>query len=353
MIFRPSSKPVLAVGHICLDLIPTLGAGTDFRPGVLYEAGACSLATGGAVANVGVSLHRLGRPVRLLGKVGADAFGGLVRDVLEGHGEGLSQGIVVDGGSETSYSIVLNPPGRDRVFLHNPGANATFSSYDVEDEELREASHLHFGYPPLMLGISQGDGIELEKLLQRAKEHGLSTSLDMSLPDPNSAAKDVSWDRLLTRVLPWVDFFVPSLDELILMLPTHSPHPQDLAEECLNRGAGIVLLKMGDQGVWCSGGRAERLEHLPGPFRAEEWAGHRGSIPCWPVEAVGTTGSGDATIAGFLDSLLLGMSPEECLEWACAVGACCVLAADAVSGIRSREETQLLLDEWRSVPRPA
>jgi hypothetical protein len=54
---------------------------------------------------------------------------------------------------------------------------------------------------------------------------------------------------------------------------------------------------------------------------------------------VGTTGSGDATIAGFLAAVLRGMGPEECATLACAVGACNVEAADALGGLRSWEET--------------
>jgi hypothetical protein len=53
----------------------------------------------------------------------------------------------------------------------------------------------------------------------------------------------------------------------------------------------------------------------------------------------GTAGAGDATIAGFLASLYKGLSPEDALTMAVAVGGSCVEAPDAVSGIRSWEET--------------
>ena len=57
-------------------------------------------------------------------------------------------------------------------------------------------------------------------------------------------------------------------------------------------------------------------------------------------EVGGTTGSGDATIAGFLASVSKGLGPEEALTMAVAVGACCVEAPDATSGIRPWSETQ-------------
>jgi len=61
--------------------------------------------------------------------------------------------------------------------------------------------------------------------------------------------------------------------------------------------------------------------------------------PCFQVDVVGATGSGDATIAGFLSALLRGMSIEDAMTAAVAVGACNVQAADALSGIRPWEET--------------
>ena len=61
--------------------------------------------------------------------------------------------------------------------------------------------------------------------------------------------------------------------------------------------------------------------------------------PCFQVEVTGTTGAGDATIAGFLSALLRDMSPREALTMAVAVGACNVEAADAHSGLLGWPET--------------
>ncbi|MGC8782667.1 MAG: PfkB family carbohydrate kinase, partial [Anaerolineae bacterium] len=57
------------------------------------------------------------------------------------------------------------------------------------------------------------------------------------------------------------------------------------------------------------------------------------------VEVAGTTGAGDATIAGFLAALLRGLGPAEAVTAAVAVGACNVEAADALSGLRPWDET--------------
>src|SRR5258708_34241591 len=69
------------------------------------------------------------------------------------------------------------------------------------------------------------------------------------------------------------------------------------------------------------------------------WSDRELWAPCFAAQVAGTTGSGDATIAGFLAGLLQGMGPEETMLTACAVGACSVEAVDALSGKRSWPET--------------
>lgn len=76
----------------------------------------------------------------------------------------------------------------------------------------------------------------------------------------------------------------------------------------------------------------------PGAWACKEiWA------PVFAVDVVGTTGAGDAAIAGFLSALLRGMSLEDAVTAAVAVGGCNVEAADALGGVRSWEET------WRRI----
>jgi sugar/nucleoside kinase (ribokinase family) len=75
------------------------------------------------------------------------------------------------------------------------------------------------------------------------------------------------------------------------------------------------------------------------PSNPAAWANKELWAPCFQVELVGATGSGDATIAGFLAALLRDMSPQKATTAAVAVGACNVEAADALNGIRSWDET--------------
>jgi sugar/nucleoside kinase (ribokinase family) len=114
-----------------------------------------------------------------------------------------------------------------------------------------------------------------------------------------------------------------------------------LGEEMLEMGAKIVALKLGERGLYLrTAGRPEiQTMGRGGPTDSEAWARRELWAPCFQVEVVGTTGSGDATIAGFLSGLLRGLAPAETVTAAVAVGACNVEAADALSGLQSWEAT--------------
>lgn len=343
----------VVAGHICLDIIPELGAGRSgaeelLRPGKLVEIGAAVTSTGGAVANTGISLHRLGVPVRLVGKLGDDLFGRALLDALRACGPALAEGTSVTAGETTSYTLVVSPPGVDRTFWHCPGGNNTFSSADVPEESLAGARLFHFGYPPLMKRMYSDGGAELAELLARVRGKGLTVSLDMAMPDPGAASGRVDWPALLARALPQVDVFLPSLDETLFMLDRARFASGDvradgallgeLSARLVEMGAAVVGLKLGDQGLYLrTTSDPARLVAMGAcaPGDAQAWTGRELLAPCFEVKVAGTTGSGDATVAGFLAALLKGLSPEEAITCAVAAGACNVERPDATGGIPS------------------
>lgn len=350
----------IVAGHLCLDIIPAIPAAVGgmaglMTPGRLSEVGPAVLSTGGAVSNTGLVLHKLGIATRLMGKVGDDLFGLAIRRIVAAQGEGLVDGMVVDPAVTSSYSVVVNVPGVDRIFLHHTGANDTFAADDVRYDLVAQARLFHFGYPPLVrLMYARGDR-ELAEMFRRAKATGCTTSLDLSLPDPASPAGRADWPAILRATLPAVDICAPSIEEILFMLrrETHDRMKADgnialtpalladLADQLLAWGVKIVLIKLGDQGAYLrTAGRAALAALGRGrPAGPVAWADRELWAPCFQVQVAGTTGSGDATIAGFLAALLRGLGPEDALTAAVAVGACNVEAADALSGIRTWEET--------------
>lgn len=359
----------VVAGHICLDIIPTLTSkAMQFTPGHLLEAGKATLATGGPVSNTGLALHKLGIKTKLMGKVSNDLFGQAILQIVEEQGVGLGGGMVIARNEFSSYSIILSAPGVDRVIIHAPGTNSTFSADDIRYGLLKSAALFHFGYPPLMERMYNDEGKELQTVFARAKTYGITTSLDLSMPDIASTAGRADWQKILANTLPHVDLCMPSIEELLLMLRRPlfeqlskkagrgslldlvSPDTvSELGKMLLEMGAKIVGLKLGHRGLYVRTADVEVLAQMgrAEPPKLSSWGSRELWAPCFTAQVVGTTGAGDATIAGFLLGLLRGMSPEATLAAACAVGACSVEAADALSGIQSWPETlQRIANGW-------
>ncbi len=342
----------IVAGHLCLDIIPDLTSfhsgqfDASFLPGRLVQCGSAALTTGGAVSNTGIALHRLGIETCLIARTGEDILGSTLKQCVELQGTGLAAGLISRAESATSYSIVISPPGVDRRFLHNPGANDDFTASDVSDEALSRAKLFHFGYPPLMAKMYANNGEQLRELFQRAKIFGLTTSLDMAYPDPDSSAGRADWLSILRNVLPFVDVFTPSFDEISFMLwkktdlPLSTPLLEQSSNILLGMGTKMVLLKLGNCGLYLRTTTRANFNECGKAFTGDtrQWSDYQASLPCFKVNVVGTTGAGDVTVAGFLAGLLRNLSPHDAMTGALAAGACCVEAADSLSGIRPWDE---------------
>ena len=350
---------IIAAGHICIDITPVFSTNSHYQkigdllePGKLIHMNPADVHTGGSVANNGLALKLLGADVQLMGKIGSDAFGTMIQEILAGYGAG---GLIIDPKSSTSYSVVLAVPGIDRIFLHNPGANDTFTNADIPESALEDAVLFHFGYPPLMRKMFEQDGRELAELFSRIKKKGIATSLDLAAVDPASEAGSVDWRTVLSRVLPNTDFFVPSFEELCFMLNrtryeqlsaeggdmTSGLNLQEeaapLAEECLRLGAKAVLIKCGTSGMYYRTAKASSMEQVGTrlELNTAQWADQSGIQPCFKADCVRSgTGAGDTSIAAFLIAVLQGKTPKECAALAAAEGACAVTSYDALGGLK-------------------
>lgn len=349
---------IIVSGHLCLDLIPDMPSvplPALASPGRLFEVGALSISTGGAVSNTGLALHRLGADVQLLATVGDDLLGRVIVAFLKDRNPALTEHIRVQAGRDSSYSVLLSPGGADRIVLHCTGTNDVFSADDIDYAAVGRARVFHLGYPPLLPRLIVDDGRGLATVYQRAKAAGAVTSLDMALPDPNRLSGQVDWRAILARTLPHTDVFIPSIEEILFMLRRADydawglevirrldrAYLHALAGELLAMGAVIAGFKLGTHGLYLRAGDADRLARLnPLNLDATAWADGEWYHPTYAVQVAGTTGAGDSAYAGFLMALLRGRPPADCVRWACAVGACNVEVADATGGIRSWAETE-------------
>lgn len=379
-------KKAVVAGHICLDITPIfpkkavtevtldknidaepkartkpgadLNLETIIAPGKLLHMEGVNIHTGGSVANTGLAMKLLGVDVSLMGKVGRDDLGALVLSRLKKYG--ADAGMICAESADTSYSVVLAIPGVDRIFLHSPGANDTFSCEDLNFSLIGSADLFHFGYPTVMRKMYQNQGKELAQLLRMVKERQTATSLDLSAVDPSSEAAEADWSAILTKVLPYVDFFVPSAEELCFMLdPLRLAEWESrttdgdiakfltiedvrpLGEKVLQMGARMVLIKCGSAGMYCRTSASEVMTELCEQLdlSPDAWVGKECFETSYVPDAViSATGAGDTSIAAFLAAVLEGSKLKDALQMATATGACCVAAYDALSGLKPLEE---------------
>lgn len=372
-----TKKKVIVAGHICLDISPVFPETCRgsiqqlFIPGKLINVENAQIHIGGAVGNTGLAMAFFGSNVRLMGKVGQDEFGEIASQIVKSHG--VSTGLIISQTSHTSYSIVLAIPGQDRIFLHDPGANDTFEYSDLDMNEIRDASLFHFGYPPLMKHLYMDNGRELTKIFRDVSNYGVVTSLDMAALDAKSPASLVDWQTILSNTLPFVDIFMPSIEELLFLLEkdkflkllriangkdltTVIDLQQDvkpLADKALQMGAKIIVIKCGEPGIYYKTADSEKMATFECKlgFSFAGWANREGFETSYlPEHVVSTTGAGDVTIAAFLHSLLSEDPLDTCLKYATAAGACCVEAYDSLSGLISLQAIQKKIDRgWAKI----
>ncbi|MDD5482156.1 MAG: carbohydrate kinase family protein, partial [Kiritimatiellae bacterium] len=216
----------------------------------------------------------------------------------------------------------------------------------VSDAMLKHAHLLHIGYPPLLLRLALHNGRDARRIFERAKQHNLTTSLDMSLPDVNTRQGQVDWSRWLQNVLPAVDVFLPSWEEAVRMTRgkytcLHGDRLAQVAEWLLASGTAVVGIKLGDQGLYIrTSPDRERIRALGAcaPIQLDNWVNRELLVPCYRVPIAGTTGAGDTTFAGFLYGLLNGCTLERTMTLSVALGSFCVETLDAVGGLPNKTE---------------
>jgi sugar/nucleoside kinase (ribokinase family) len=360
---------VIAAGHICLDMFPRfmnepgMKVADLLRAGTLVKVGDMAFGTGGSVSNTGFALRIFGCKVAYVAKIGDDVIGSIIADIVRKNGQ--AGGLRVSPGEPSSYSVVLAPVGVDRIFLHCPGTNDTFTRRDIDFDLVARARLFHLGYPTLMDALFAHDGKELIAIYRRAKSLGVTTSMDISLPDPKSPAGQANWRGIFERVLPHTDIFTPSIEEAFFMLDPagylarRAAHPGEqliehvtpdefraLADRFLALGCAVVALKAGYNGWYLRTGCAKRLAKMGRamPRPGAEWADRELWCPAFDIERIASsTGAGDVSIAAFLTGLMRGLSPEGCLRMANCAGYTNLRTYDALSGLVSWEEMERML----------
>ena len=160
------------------------------------------------------------------------------------------------------------------------------------------------------------DGEQTVEFLKKCKEMGKTTALDVCWD------KDAATDWLVNDAMPYIDIFMPSIDEAKMI--SGKEDAVSAAECFINHGAGCVVIKCGGDGCYVRDGKNTE------GVMAEAVRG---------VTAVDTTGAGDSFCSGFLAAYAKGYDIYEAAKFGNATGACCVMKKGATSGTLTFEET--------------
>lgn len=335
-------------GYTCVDLTPEFrkdSSATEIsdllKPGKLIEIGGLGFNLGGVVPNTGLAMKKFGKKVFLNGLMGNDFIGRIAAIRLSDYG--ISEGMMTTGEVNTGYSLVLAPVGVDRIFLESPGCNQIFGLESIDFEAIKKSRLFHFGYPPLLRQFWLNNGQQLAQLFSEVQKMGVVTSLDLSLPDPESESGRVNWPVVLKKTLPFVDIFVPSVEELFQTMEPEKyaelqctaggedftdKVPIELVREVgkiiIGLGVKIVMIKMGHRGAYLLTGNIALLNKEAGVVLDKEiWSNREILCNAYCVDSsrpVNATGAGDTAVAAFLTAVLNKETPEAAIRYAAIAG---------------------------------
>jgi sugar/nucleoside kinase (ribokinase family) len=279
---------VLVVGELNIDLILNK---IDKFPIIGKEvlADQMTLTLGSSSAIFASNLRTLGTTVTYIGKLGKDDFGDHIIKALATKKVDTSN-IIFSTKFNTGVTVVLNFL-EERANVTYPGAMNALTIDDISDKVLQSAKHLHVSSIFLQPGLKP----DIINLFKRAKEFGLTTSLD---PQWDPAEK---WDINLNELLQYVDLFFPNIDELKALLKFSDF--DDCIKE-IQRFKNIIIIKDSNKGAYLWNGN--ELIHQPAFLNNN---------------VVDSIGAGDSFDAGFINKYIQNGSEEECLEFAALVGA--------------------------------
>jgi sugar/nucleoside kinase (ribokinase family) len=288
-----SAARILVVGDVMTDVIVRpegpLAKGSDRRASISFRPG-------GSAANQAAWLASFGVAVDFVARVdAADVESEAARLATIG----VTPHLVGDASHETGRLIALIDPDGQRSFLTDRGANDALEAHDITDALIAGAAHIHLsGYS----FFAPSPRAAMLDLMRRAGAKPVSV-------DPASA--EFLRETGAKNFLEWTrgaSILFPNAEEAAILAGSDDPETQ-----CARLAAlyPLVVVKRGVAG--CEAATGEKRWRAPAP----------------PVEAIDTTGAGDAFVAAFLSQRLAGATIDAALARAAAAGA---MASTVVGG---------------------
>jgi sugar/nucleoside kinase (ribokinase family) len=310
------SLDCVVVGSCVVDVLARpVPLSAPIGGGRLIESDPLGLTTGGIVSNSGITLARLGMRVAAFSYVGNDPRADDIRKRYAAEGVDTSALVTHPTGATSTTAVLVDPSG-ERTFVHCVGAPRLLDREAMLGQLplFARSRTMLIGYYPLMTRLQP----DLPEVFAAIRKAGCLTALD--------AAADGGTMDPLARILPHVDFYLPSESEAEHQ--TGQSDPRKIIATYREAGApGWLGVKLGSKGALLSPRPGEFIDIAP-------------VTPPGPI--VDTTGAGDSFLGGILAGYLRGLSPAEAGRLGAAAGACCITGLGATTAIRSYDETARL-----------
>jgi sugar/nucleoside kinase (ribokinase family) len=302
---------ITIAGELNLDLI-LYGLPAEMQTERELLASNFSATLGSSSAIVAHNAATIGARVAFTTLIGTDDFGRLAVDRLRTAGVDTSH-TILHNTVATGVTILL-PHGDQRHILTFPGTIAELTVADLDFDFLVQARHFHLSSLYLQQGLQAG----LPNLLRRLKQAGLTISLDTN-DDPENR-----WGSPLSEVLPHVDVFLPSENEICRMTDCAD---LDDAIQALAMKIPTIVVKRGRRGA-----------------RVYE-QGRTIDVDPLNVVPVDTIGAGDSFDAGFLRAYLLSKDIVTCARAGNITGALSTQASGGTEAFRYKALRDAFLSE--------
>lgn len=296
-----------------------------------------SRSVGGAVCNCAVGLARMDRklPVEVVALVGEDERGLFLQDQLASY-KNIDTKQVKAVGVTPFTDVIQDTSDHSRTFFTYRGNSHLFNENTIALESL-QASILHIAYILLLDSLDQKDdvyGTKMAKVLKRAQDTGMKTSIDIVSENGNRYA------QIVPPSLAYTNYCV--INELEAG-KTVGIELRDQQGKLKAHELRQVLVRLKEFGVqdWA-------VIHTPeGSFGFD--GQHMYSIPSLAIDQAqiqGTVGAGDAYVSGVLYGALKGMKLPQAMELGTAAAASSLFAPDSTSGIQPVEQLMAMYEQY-------
>jgi sugar/nucleoside kinase (ribokinase family) len=308
---------VSVIGELNLDLI-LYGLPEKLELEREHLAKNLSITLGSSSAIFAHNLALLGNKVGFNSSIGSDPLGELCLERLGESGVDLSH-VRKFQGKITGLTVIL-PQRKERYILTYPGTMFDMSIKDLDLSHVFNAKHLHLSSMYLQKGLRPS----LVDLFRKAKEAGLTTSLDTN-DDPENR-----WSGDVQLVLKYVDILMPNENEACKIARADDVNR---AAEILSQKVAVLVIKRGPQGAWARRG-PEKLSGFP-PV----------------IDMVDPVGAGDSFNAGFIHQFIRGAKIEDCLKFANITGALSATRAGGTEAFRdANHRDRFIREHWKETP---